>query len=82
LPIWGLSSVFQDIDKRTSPPVQAQDIAPRSQYWLRYLASDGLCITVIMGASFYAGRCAKSIEISVNKWFAAPFTLPPRPSRR
>jgi hypothetical protein len=52
---------FQDIDKRTSPPVKAQDIAPRSQYWLRFLASDGLCITIIMGPSFYARRCAKSI---------------------
>jgi len=47
--------------------VQAQDIAPRSQYWLRSLASDGLCITVIMGASFYARRRAKSIGISVNE---------------
>lgn len=73
---------FQDIDKRTSPPVKTQNIAPRSQYWLRSLASDGLCVTIIMGASFYARRCAKSIEISVNKWFVMPITPPPRPSPR
>ena len=76
---------FQDIDKRTSPPVKAQNIAPRSQYWLRSLASDGLCITINMGASFYARRRAKSIEISVNnvnKWFAPPITPPPPPSPR
>ena len=78
----GVSSVVQDIDKRTSPPVKAQNIALRSQYWLRSLASDGLCITINMGAGFYAGRCAKSIEISVNKWFVTPITPLPRPSRR
>src|SRR5262249_44901111 len=58
---------FQDIDKRTSPPVKTQEIPLRSQYWLRSLANDGLCITIIMGASFYASRRAKSIEISVNE---------------
>jgi hypothetical protein len=61
--------------------VEAQNIAPRSQYWLRSLASDGMCITMNMGASFYAGRCAKSIEISVNKRFVTPITPPQRPSR-
>jgi hypothetical protein len=62
--------------------VQAQNIALRSQYWPRSLASDELYITINMGASFYARRRAKSIEISVNKWFVTPLTPPPRPSRR
>jgi hypothetical protein len=78
----GVSSVVQDIDKRTSPPVKAQNIALRSQYWLRSLASDELCITIIMGASFYARRCTKSIETSVNNRFIVAFTPPRQPFRR
>jgi hypothetical protein len=73
---------FQDIDKRTSPPVKAQSIAPRSQYWLRHLANDGLCITIIMGASFYSRRRVKSIGINVNNRFTVRFTPQPPPSRR
>jgi hypothetical protein len=74
-------SSFQDVDKRTSPPVKAQEIPLRSQYWLRSLASDGLCITIIMGPSFYARRRAKSIGINVNNRFIVAFTPRPRPSR-
>jgi hypothetical protein len=73
---------LQDIDKRTAPPVKAQEISPRSQYWLRFLANDGLCITINMGPSFYARQRAKSIEISVNKGFVTPITPPLRPSPR
>jgi hypothetical protein len=62
--------------------VKAQEIPPRSQYWLRSLASDGLCITIIMGASFYARRRAKSIGINVNNRFIVSLTLRPPPSRR
>jgi hypothetical protein len=49
-----LSSVVQDIDKRTSPPLRAQFIALRSQSWLRSLANDGMCLAINMGPSFYA----------------------------
>ena len=46
--------LFQDIDKHSSPPAQAQTSPLRSQYWPPSLASDRLCFTINMGASFYA----------------------------
>jgi hypothetical protein len=39
-----------------------------------------MCFTIIMGASFYARRRAKSIEISVNNGFIVALTPQPRPS--
>jgi hypothetical protein len=73
---------FQDIDKRTSPPVKAQKSPLRGQWRQRFSADDGMCITINMGPSFYARRCAKSIEISVTDRFTVLTTLRPPPRRR